>query len=78
MKFQELSGHSAEELRTLLKEERQRLEQLRFRVAGGTHKGVRELRAARLQIARILTALNRSAAGRTASTPVAPAKPLAK
>lgn len=57
MKFQELTTQSPEALRTQLAEQQVRLEQLRFGVADGTNKKVRELRTVRQHIARLMTAL---------------------
>lgn len=44
-------------MKKLLAEERERLRDLRFRVAGGQLKDVRDIRAARQLIARLLTLL---------------------
>lgn len=72
MQFVALTGKPREELQTLLRDEQRRLEQLRVAVAEGTHKNVRQLRAARREIAQLQTALGQS----LAATAV-PAKPSA-
>lgn len=57
--FTELKEKKETELRKLLAEDREKLRDLRFRVSQAQMKDVREIRALRLRIARILTALNR-------------------
>lgn len=57
--FTELKEKKETELRKFLAEEREKLRDLRFRVSQTQMKDVREIRALRLRIARILTALNR-------------------
>lgn len=63
MELKDLKQKTPAELRTLLAEARERLRDLRFRVAQDAHKDVREIREVRKAIARILTLL---------STPPAP------
>lgn len=55
--FTELKEKKETELRKLLAEDREKLRDLRFRVSQAQMKDVREIRALRLRIARILTAL---------------------
>lgn len=57
MKFQELHQKSLPELNRLLIENRERLRQLRFDLASGKVKNVREIRKIKKDIARILTLL---------------------
>lgn len=58
--FTELKEKKETELRKLLAEDREKLRDLRFRVSQAQMKDVREIRALRIRIARILTAINRS------------------
>lgn len=60
MKIRELHQKSKEELPKLLQEKRSRILSLRFDLAGGRVKNIRELRSTRKDIARILTILNQS------------------
>lgn len=53
----ELRKKAGPELKRLLASERERLRDLRFRVAAGQLKNVRDVRKARFTIARILTVL---------------------
>ncbi len=55
MKIGELRQKSSEELKRVLKDSRNRLRQLRFDLASGKVKNVREIRALRKDVARILT-----------------------
>lgn len=57
MELKELRRLDSPALKKLLAEERERLRDLRFRVAAGQYKDVREIRAARLLVARLLTLL---------------------
>lgn len=57
--FTELKEKKETELRKLLAEDREKLRDLRFRISQAQMKDVREIRALRLRIARILAALNR-------------------
>jgi len=57
MKIAELRQKSKEELKKLLQDSRERLRQLRFDLAAGKVKNVRELRKIKKDIARILTIL---------------------
>lgn len=54
----ELIQKSEKELRKLLAEKRERLRTLRFDLASGKVKNVREIRAIRKDIARMFTLLN--------------------
>ena len=55
MKVKELKTKSKSELNVLLDEGRERLRALRFDLAGGKIKNVREIRQVKKDIARILT-----------------------
>ena len=55
MKTKELQSKTEPELRRMLSEHRAKLQQLRFDLAGGKVKNVREIRNTRKDIARILT-----------------------
>lgn len=57
MKTQELREKSVSELQKLLKENREKLRQLKFDLALGKVKNVREIRIIKKDIARILTLL---------------------
>ena len=57
MKIQEIRRKSKKELQRNLKELRERLRQLRFDLAAGKVKNIREIRAIKKDIARILTCL---------------------
>ncbi len=57
MDIKELRQKSEDELKKLIKLQREQLRELRFRVSTKQHKDVRELREARHVIARILTVL---------------------
>jgi large subunit ribosomal protein L29 len=57
MKIAELSQKSKSELQQLLPEKRERLRALRFDLASGKVKNVREVRQTKKDIARILTLL---------------------
>lgn len=57
MKIGELNQKSPAELRKLLKENREKLRQLKFDLASGKVKNVREIRKIKKEIARILTLL---------------------
>ncbi len=56
--FKELKAKTTPELKRQLAEERERLRDLRFKVANQQHKDVRDIRQIRLTIARIQTILN--------------------
>lgn len=58
MKIGELKQKSKKELEELLKELREKHRSLRFDLAAGKVKNVREIRAIKKDIARILTLLN--------------------
>ena len=58
MKIQELRQKNKSELQKLLQDSRERLRQLRFDLAAGKVKNVREIRKIKKDIARILTLLN--------------------
>ncbi len=57
MKANELRQKSEEELKEILEQDREKLRQLRFDLASGKVKNVREIRSKRRDIARILTIL---------------------
>jgi len=57
MKTSELRQKSRAELQKLLQDNRERLRQLRFDLAAGKVKNVREIRLIKKDIARILTLL---------------------
>jgi len=57
MKIQELRQKNKSELQKLLQDNRERLRQLRFDLAAGKVKNVREIRKIKKEIARILTLL---------------------
>ncbi len=58
MKFGELKQKSKTELQRFLQDSRERLRQLRFDLAAGKVKNVREIRKLKKDIARILTLLS--------------------
>lgn len=57
MKANELRQRTKEELQKFLSEEREKLRQLRFDLASGKVKNIREIRKIKKDIARILTVL---------------------
>ncbi len=57
MKLRELKSRSKEELEKLLAETREQLRSIRFGISTAQHPKVREARAARKTIARVLTLL---------------------
>jgi len=57
MKVREIRQKSEKELQKLLQDSREKLRQLRFDLASGKVKNVREIRQIRKDIARILTIL---------------------
>lgn len=57
MKPSEIKQKSQTELQEILKEKREKLRQLRFDLASGKVKNVREIRTIKKDIARILTIL---------------------
>lgn len=57
MKIRELQQRSKDELNKLLWEKRNRLLSLRFDLAGGRVKNIREIRGTKKDVARILTLL---------------------
>ena len=60
MKANELRLKSEKELKALLGEDREKLRQMRFDLASGKVKNVREIRSKRRDIARILTILTQN------------------
>ncbi|USN53758.1 MAG: 50S ribosomal protein L29 [Candidatus Nomurabacteria bacterium] len=58
MKQQELQNKTAAELQKILAEKRAELRELRFKVANGQLKDVRDVRTVRKTIARVLTMLH--------------------
>ena len=61
MKPKEVRSKSIDVLRELLKEKRERLRDLRFSLAGGKVKNVREIREIKRDIAKILTIIKEKA-----------------
>jgi len=59
MKIQELRKKTKEELNQILREKREKLRQLRFNLASGKVKNVKEIHMVKKDIARILTIINR-------------------
>lgn len=60
MKLKELRQRPKTELEKILKDSRERLRQLRFDLASGKVKNVREIRHLKKEIAQILTILNQN------------------
>ena len=58
MKFKDIVGKKKEELSGVIKEKQARLRSLSFDLSSGKVKNVREIRALKKDIARILTFLN--------------------
>jgi len=58
MKISEIKQKSQNELRRILAEKHEKLRQLRFDLASGKVKNVREIRQIKKDIARIMTILN--------------------
>jgi len=58
MKTVEIKRKSNSELQKMLRESRERLRQLRFDLAAGKVKNIREIRQVKKEIARILTILS--------------------
>ena len=58
MEFKELSQKPKEELQKIVQEEREKLRNLRFDLASGKVKNVRQIRQLRKNIAQILTILS--------------------
>ncbi|HUV81055.1 MAG TPA: 50S ribosomal protein L29 [Patescibacteria group bacterium] len=56
----ELRKKSKEEMQKILKDDREKLKQLRFDLAAGKVKNVREIRKIKKEVARILTLLKQS------------------
>jgi len=61
MKLRELREKMTDELTKLLEEQRERLRSLRFNVAGAQEPKVREIRAIRKTVARIMTLVSERA-----------------
>jgi ribosomal protein L29 len=61
MKFKELKSKPKSELQKMLAEQRESLRGMRFRVANRSLKNVRDVRKAKLFIARLLTAIKQAA-----------------
>lgn len=57
MKIEELRQKSKIELQKLLQDDREKLRQLRFDLAAGKVKNVREIRKTKKEVARIITLL---------------------
>lgn len=58
MKITELKLKSKSELQKVLQDNREKLRQIRFNLASGKVKNIREIREIKKDIARILTLLN--------------------
>ena len=58
MKIDELRRKSKEEIQKILRDDREKLRQLRFDLATGKVKNVREIRKVKKEIAQILTLLS--------------------
>lgn len=58
MKIQEINKKSNTELQKILMEKRENLRQLRFNLAAGKVKNIREIRSTKKDIAKTLTVLN--------------------
>ena len=58
MKFKELKNLKESELQHLLAETRSKMRDMRFKLASGQLKGVREIRTSKKLVAQILTLLN--------------------
>ena len=58
MRVSELRQKPKTELKQILEEEREKLRQLRFNLAAGKVKNIRETRRIKKEIARVLTILN--------------------
>ncbi len=58
MRARDLRNKSEEELHSLLQQKREALRQLRFDLVAGKVKNLREIRAIKKDIARILTVIN--------------------
>jgi large subunit ribosomal protein L29 len=56
----ELRKKSKEEMQKILKDDREKLKQLRFDLAAGKVKNVREIRKIKKEVARILTLLKQN------------------
>lgn len=67
MKAKDLRKMSEKELQKILKDEREKLLKLRFDLASGRLKNVREIRERKKNIARILTILNKKNAQKKTS-----------
>lgn len=65
MEAKELRQRSIAELKKLLQEKRERLRTLRFALASGKVKNIREIRETRRDIARILTIKNQKSKSST-------------
>ena len=59
MKLEELRKKTEEEILKILQDNREKLRQLRFGLAAGKVKNVREIRKIKKEVARILTLLKR-------------------
>jgi len=58
MKITEINQKNKGELQRILQEKRERLRQLRFDLAAGKVKNIREIRSVKKDIAKILTTIN--------------------
>ena len=60
MKIKELRQISTEELKKMMKDDREKLRQFRFDLATGKVKNIREIRQVRKDIAKIMTLLKQA------------------
>lgn len=63
MKFKELINKELSELHKLLRQKREELLKLRFKITQGEYKNVRKIRNTKKDIAKILTAINQKRLG---------------
>jgi len=59
MKILEIKQKTEKELKEILKKEKEKLRQLRFELAAGKVKSIKEIRTTKKDIARILTIINK-------------------
>lgn len=59
MKKEEIKTKSNDDLKKLLQDEKEKLRQLRFDLAAGKVKNIREIRLMKKEVARILTKINK-------------------
>ncbi|MFA5358786.1 MAG: 50S ribosomal protein L29 [Patescibacteria group bacterium] len=66
MEFKELKLKAEAELQKLLKSQREKMRDLRFKIANKQQKNVREIRVIKKEIAQILTIINGRKTGKIA------------